>query len=86
MRVTIEVDDALMAEVRDIVGGRSKRDVVHRALRAVVEQELRRQLVRLRGDGMPLGDVPRRTFAGDELASVDWSAFGWAAEPDETGR
>jgi len=71
MRVTIEVDDELFERVARILGGRSKREVVHRALEAVSKQERAVHLARIRGDDLVLNEVPRRRFEGGELLAAE---------------
>ena len=71
MRVTIEVDDELFQRVARILGGKSKREVVHRALEAVSRHERAVHLARVRGDDLDLHDVPRRRFEGTELLAAE---------------
>jgi len=56
-RTTIEIDDRLVAEARDVLGTKSLRETVETALTEVVHAELRRRLgERLAtGEGLDLG-------------------------------
>jgi len=50
MRTNIELDDALLAEVAEVMGTRSKRSTVEAALREVIRVHALRRLADLRLD------------------------------------
>ena len=54
----VDIDDALLAEVRDLIGVATMKEAVNTALRQLLDTELRRQhLHRLEtGQGTDLGD------------------------------
>lgn len=49
MRTNIFLDDALVEEARRLTGIETKRELVHEALRALVEARKRKSLLDLRG-------------------------------------
>jgi len=49
MRTNIVLDDELVAEAMRVSGARSKREVVHLALRELVQRHRQRELKALRG-------------------------------------
>jgi Arc/MetJ family transcription regulator len=52
MRTHIVLDDALVEEAMRLTGARSRREVIHRALRELVSREKQRALRTLSGDGL----------------------------------
>lgn len=65
-KTTLEIDDAVLAEARRILGTRGIKDTVDAALREVRVQDARRGLIRQLGelDGLDLDDpdVMRRAW------------------------
>jgi len=61
MRTNIVLDDELVAEAMRLSGARSKREVVDRALRELVERLAQKRLKALRGSGLldPDYDIDR---------------------------
>jgi Arc/MetJ family transcription regulator len=49
MRTNIVLDDELMEEAKRLTGARTKREVVHLALKALVEERRRKSLLELAG-------------------------------------
>jgi Arc/MetJ family transcription regulator len=49
MRTNIDLDDGLVAEARRLTGIKTKRELVHEALRVLVEIRRRKSLLDLRG-------------------------------------
>jgi Arc/MetJ family transcription regulator len=49
MRTNIDLDDQLLAEARRLTGIKTKRELVHEALRVLVENRRRKSLLDLRG-------------------------------------
>lgn len=60
MRVTLTLDDDLMAQARDLTGVRQTSALVREALKALIERESARRLARLGGSQPHLADIPRR--------------------------
>ncbi len=52
MRTNIVLDDALVEEALRVSGARTRREVVHLALRELVQRHRQRELKRLRGRGL----------------------------------
>ena len=69
MRTNIVLDDTLVEEALRVSGARTRREVVHLALRELVQRHRQRELKRLRGQGLidPDYDVAemRRRMARD---------------------
>jgi Arc/MetJ family transcription regulator len=57
MRTNIEIDDKLMAEAMRAMGAKTKREAVETALRRFVEQERRKDILKLRGKVNWVGDL-----------------------------
>jgi len=57
VRTNIEIDDVLMREAMRASGGRTKRGVVERALRMLVQTRGQARMRRLRGKVMWRGDL-----------------------------
>ena len=74
MRTNIVLDDALVRRAMKLTGARTKREVVHVALTALVESRSRKNLLELAGtlDGMP------------EAAPM--ALRGWPGETDDADR
>ncbi|MDO9057685.1 MAG: type II toxin-antitoxin system VapB family antitoxin [Bradyrhizobium sp.] len=60
MRTTIAIDDDLLAKAQEYTGLTEKSALVREALKALVEREAARRLVRLGGTEPQLRPVPRR--------------------------
>lgn len=60
MRTTIDLDDALAREARELTGIKEKAALVHEGLRLLVEREAARRLARLGGSAPDVEQVPRR--------------------------
>ncbi len=60
MRTTINIDDALLEEARQLCGLREKAALVREGLKALIERESARRLARLAGSEPQLEAVPRR--------------------------
>lgn len=60
MRTTLAMDDELVAEAQRLTGTREKSALVREALRALIERESARRLVRLGGSEPELSAIPRR--------------------------
>lgn len=60
MRTTIDLDDELAREARELTGIKDTTALVHEGLRLLVEREAARRLARLGGSAPDLEQVPRR--------------------------
>lgn len=60
MRTTIVLDDDLVARAQDFTGVKEKTLLVREALKALIERESARRLVRLGGSEPALKVTPRR--------------------------
>jgi Arc/MetJ family transcription regulator len=60
MRTTLNIDDQLLAEARDMTGLAEKTALIREALKALIERESARRLARLGGSEPQLQPVPRR--------------------------
>jgi Arc/MetJ family transcription regulator len=60
MRITLALDDELLAKAQAYTGLREKSALVREALRALIERESARRLARLGGTEPDLSAVPRR--------------------------
>lgn len=60
MRTTITLDDELLARAHAISGKTERSELLHEALRALIEREAARRLARLAGSQPDAMDVPRR--------------------------
>jgi Arc/MetJ family transcription regulator len=60
MRTTLNIDDRLLAEARDMTGLAEKTALVREALKALIERESARRLARLGGGEPQLQPVPGR--------------------------
>ena len=60
MRTTLNLDDELMATAQQLTGIREKTQIVHEALRALIQRESARRLARLGGTDTRATEVPRR--------------------------
>ena len=63
MRTTLNIDDELLAEAQRITGMEEKTALVREGLRALIERESARRLVKLGGSQPQLRPVPRRRAA-----------------------
>ena len=60
MRITLNIDDQLLAKAQHITGVSEKTALVREGLRALIERESARRLARLGGTEPQLKPVPRR--------------------------
>jgi Arc/MetJ family transcription regulator len=60
MRTTVTLDDELVAQAQDYTGVREKSALLREALKALVEREAARRLIRLGGTMPDLKVPPRR--------------------------
>lgn len=60
MRTTISLDDELMADAQEYTGIKEKSALVREALKALVEREAGRRLIRLGGTDPNAAAAPRR--------------------------
>lgn len=60
MRVTINLDDELLAAAQRITGMEGQTALIHEGLRALIERESARRLARLGGSEEQLRPVSRR--------------------------
>jgi Arc/MetJ family transcription regulator len=60
MRTTVNLDDELLARAQDITGQTERGELLHEALRALIEREAARRLSRLSGSMPSAKDIPRR--------------------------
>lgn len=60
MRTTVTLDDALLSKAQNLSGLKDRGVLLKEALRALIERESARRLVRLGGTEPQLKGVPRR--------------------------
>ena len=60
MRTTVTLDDALVSQARNLSGVEDRGALLKEALRALIERESARRLIRLGGTEPQLEDIPRR--------------------------
>ena len=60
MRTTITLDDELLARAQDITGKTERSDLIHEALRALIEREAAKRLAMLAGTQLEAVNIPRR--------------------------
>ncbi len=60
MRTTLSLDDALVAQARELTGIHEKSSLIDEALKALVARESARRLARLGGSEPDLGPPPHR--------------------------
>lgn len=60
MRITLNIDDDLLARARELTDITTKSALIREALRALVERENARRLAKLGGSQSDLQPVPRR--------------------------
>lgn len=60
MRTTVTLDDALLAQAQSLSGLKDRSVLLQEALRALIERESARRLIRLAGTEPQLEDIPRR--------------------------
>lgn len=63
MRMTINIDDALLIKLANLVGPLDHSVVVNAGLKALIEREVARRLARLGGTQPALGALSRRRSA-----------------------
>ena len=64
MRTTVNIDDRLMDQARELTGIEENAALLREGLRALVEREAARRLARLGGSEPGLKDIPRRQASG----------------------
>jgi Arc/MetJ family transcription regulator len=62
MRTTVAIDDKLLADAREATGLAETSAIVREALKALVEREAARTLIRLGGTEPDITAPPRRRF------------------------
>jgi len=60
MRTTVTLDDALLSRAKELSGLNDRSTLLKEALRALIERESARRLIRLGGTEPEIKDVPRR--------------------------
>lgn len=65
MRTTVELNDELLEEAQRRTGIGQSSQLVHEALRALIERESARRLAALGGSEPTIERVPRRRAAGE---------------------
>ena len=65
MRITLNIDDVLLAQAQTITNITEKSELIQEALVALVERESARRLAKLGGSQPNLQSIPRRRFADD---------------------
>ncbi|MBF0153326.1 MAG: type II toxin-antitoxin system VapB family antitoxin [Magnetococcales bacterium] len=60
MRTTITLDDALLSRAQNLSGLEDRGLLLKEALRALIERESARRLIRLGGTEPQIRDIPRR--------------------------
>ena len=60
MRTTVNLDDALLSEAQRLMGTKERTALIHEGLKALIERESARRLVRLSGSEPQLKAIPRR--------------------------
>jgi Arc/MetJ family transcription regulator len=64
MRTTVTLDDTLLSQAQNLSGLKDRGTPLKEALRALIERESVRRLIRLGGTEAQLKDIPRRGEAG----------------------
>ncbi len=62
MRTTLNIDDELLQQAKNLSGVREKTALVREGLKALIERETARRLARLGGSQPQLEPIPRRRF------------------------
>ena len=65
MRITLNIDDDLLAQAQAITNITEKSELIQEALKALVERTSARRLAQLGGSQPNLQPIPRRRFADD---------------------
>ena len=65
MRTTVNLDDNLLAQAREMTNITSNTKLLREALKALVQRESARRLAKLKGSEPGLRSVPRRRFDYD---------------------
>jgi len=60
MRTTVNLDDDLLVQAKNLSGVEDRGALLKEALRALIERESARRLARLGGTELQLQDIPRR--------------------------
>jgi Arc/MetJ family transcription regulator len=69
MRTTITLDDALLADAKEMSGLNDTGPLVRAALEALIQREAALRLARLGGSEPQLEDIPRRRDSGKRTSS-----------------
>lgn len=64
VRTTVNLDEALLEDARNLTGIEERTALLHEALRALIARESARRLARLGGSEPRLRPAPRRRSAG----------------------
>ncbi|MCK4762628.1 MAG: type II toxin-antitoxin system VapB family antitoxin [Candidatus Aminicenantes bacterium] len=65
MRITINIDESLMAEASRLTGVKEKASLIRLGLHALIARENGKRLSKLGGTEKNLQEIPRRRIAGD---------------------
>ena len=63
MRITLDIDDELLARAQEVTNITAKPALIREALRVLVERESARRLAKLGGSQADLQSIPRRRLA-----------------------
>ena len=66
MRTSVNLDEALLARAQELAGQTDRGQLLHVALRALIQREAARRLSRLAGALPEAADIPRRRAALDD--------------------
>ena len=65
MRTTLNIDDDLLQQAKNLTGFTEKTALVREGLKALIERESARRLAKLGGSQPQLDDIPRRRVDAD---------------------
>ena len=65
MRITLNIDDQLLAKAQQITGVTGKSVLVHEGLKALIERESAKRLAGLGGSQPNLQSIPRRRIKAE---------------------
>lgn len=65
MRTTVTIDDALLADVREMTGLQDVGTIVREGMKSLIHREAGRRLARLGGTMPHLEDISRRRFPSE---------------------
>ena len=60
MRITINIDDDLLNEAMRLTKAGGKKDLIHEALKALIQREAASRLAKMGGSELALKKIPRR--------------------------